>query len=156
MTGIIRRLKNIMLCGALFLGAPEAASASVQQRPVEQRDSLLEARTSEVAARLRCPVCQGVSIQDSPAELAQEMRSVVREQLRAGKTPAEVEAYFVASYGEWVLLEPRASGLNLLLYLLPVVLVLGGVALVVKAVRRWTGTPRRRTATVASDSSQRQ
>jgi cytochrome c-type biogenesis protein CcmH len=84
------------------------------------------------------------------------MRSVVREQLRAGKTPAEVEAYFVASYGEWVLLEPRASGLNLLLYLLPVVLVLGGVALVVKAVRRWTGTPRRRTATVASDSSQRQ
>jgi cytochrome c-type biogenesis protein CcmH len=140
MTCGIRRLKYILLSGALLLGATEAAAANAQQRPGEPRDSLLEARTSEVAGRLRCPVCQGVSIQDSPAELAQEMRSVVREQLRAGKTPAEVEAYFVASYGEWVLLEPRASGLNLLLYLLPVVLVLGGVALVVKAVRRWTGS----------------
>ena len=134
----VRRLRLLLPVGALLLLAAGCATDAVPALG-QQRDSLLEARTSEVASQLRCPVCQGVSIQDSPSELAQQMRSVVREQLAAGKTPSEIKAYFVASYGEWVLLEPRARGLNILLYVLPVVLLLGGVALVAKAVRRWTG-----------------
>lgn len=91
-----------------------------------------------MAATLRCPVCQGESIQDSPSALAQDMRAVVRDQLRAGKTPGEVKAYFVSKYGEWVLLEPTKTGLNILLYVLPVVLVVGGLVLVGVLVRRWT------------------
>lgn len=105
---------------------------------VTAADSALEARTTAVAATLRCPVCQGESIQDSPSELAQEMRGVVRDQLRAGKTPDEVKAYFVSRYGEWILLEPAMTGLNVLLYVFPVLLVLGGLALVVVLVRRWS------------------
>ena len=106
----------------------------------EAADADLEARTTALASTLRCPVCQGESIQDSPADLAQDMRALVREQLRAGKTPEEVKAYFVGRYGEWILLEPRMSGLNILLYVFPVILVLGGLAFVVVLVRKWSAS----------------
>lgn len=105
----------------------------------QQADSaVLEALTSAVAAQLRCPVCQGLSIEDSPTELALEMRAVVRDQLAAGSTPDEVRAYFVSKYGEWILLEPKPEGFNLAVYLLPVVALLFGGGMVVLAVRRWT------------------
>jgi len=72
------------------------------------------------------------------------MRAVVRDRLRSGETPDQVKAYFVSRYGEWILLEPTMTGLNILLYVLPVVLVIGGLAIVAFLVRRWTasdGTP---------------
>jgi cytochrome c-type biogenesis protein CcmH len=112
-------------------------------------DSALEARTTEVASTLRCPVCQGESIQDSPAELARQMRDLVRDKLRAGESPESIRAYFVSRYGEWILLEPAMKGLNVVLYALPIILVIGGLALVFVLVRRWTATP----ATPPSDSS---
>lgn len=112
------------------------APALVQRPPV---DSVrLEQRTSAVASELRCPVCQGLSIQDSPSELALQMRAVVRDQLAAGRTPDEVKRYFVEKYGEWILLEPEARGFNVLIYVLPVAAVLLGAAAVVVAVRRWS------------------
>ena len=110
--------------------------------PTNAADSLLEARTNEVASTLRCPVCQGESIQDSPSTLAQQMKSVVRERLRSGESPQQVKAYFVARYGEWILLEPRWTGLNIALYLVPVVLIIGGLLLVVRLVRKWTKNAR--------------
>jgi len=100
-------------------------------------DPELEALTREVAGALRCPVCQGLSINDSPAELAVQMKDVIRDQLAAGRTPEEVKAYFIARYGEWVLLEPEPSGINLLVYVLPLAALLGGAALIALAVRRW-------------------
>jgi cytochrome c-type biogenesis protein CcmH len=127
---VIRRV----LAGAgfviLWLTCPAGAQSNA--------DSTLEARTSAVAAMLRCPVCQGESIQESPSELAQQMRAVVRERLKAGETPEQVKAYFVSRYGEWILLEPRMTGLNVIIYVLPVLLVVGGLLLVVFLVRRWT------------------
>ena len=101
-------------------------------------DADLEARTTAVASTLRCPVCQGESIQDSPSQLAQQMRAVVRDRLRSGESPEQVKAYFVGRYGEWILLEPRMTGLNIVLYVLPVILVLGGLAFVAMLVRKWT------------------
>lgn len=98
----------------------------------------LERRTSAIASELRCPVCQGVSVEDSPTELARQMRAVVRDQLAAGRTPDEVRQYFVDKYGEWILLEPKASGFNLLVYVLPWLAMLAGLAVIVFAVRRWT------------------
>ncbi len=106
-------------------------------------DSALEARTTALASELRCPVCQGNSIQDSPSELAQEMRSVIRDQLRAGKTPDEVRAYFLAKYGEWILLAPKAEGFNLVVYLVPLFAVLVGGAVVWRTVRKWTAQGQR-------------
>ena len=66
------------------------------------------------------------------------MRSLVREQLAAGRTPDEVKAYFVSRYGEWILLAPKASGFNLLAYAGPLLVVLGGAIVIALAVRRWT------------------
>ncbi len=127
---------------AFFLTAPAGtqstgprASSPSTRTPA---DSALEAQTSAVAATLRCPVCQGESLQDSPSALAQQMRAVVRDRLRAGETPDQVRAYFVSRYGEWILLEPKMTGLNVALYLLPVLLIVGGLVLVVFLVRRWT------------------
>jgi cytochrome c-type biogenesis protein CcmH/NrfF len=122
-----------MLAGlllALFTVAPAQQPAyTPNQTAGDQTDVELEARTRAVASMLRCPVCQGESIQDSPSELAREMRAVVRDQLAEGKTEAEVKAFFVEGYGEWVLLAPPARGFNLLLYILPgVALVAGGTA----------------------------
>ena len=116
-------------------GAPAPQPTASAAQP---EDPALEARVLELAAELRCPVCQGESIQDSPAELAQQMRAVVRDQLRAGRTPEEIKAYFVERYGEWILLEPKMTGLNIALYAFPVLLVIGGLAFVAVMVRRWT------------------
>ena len=143
-----RRLGKAVAILAVCLTLPAAAARAAAQEAAAPRsaasaaeDSVLEARTTEVASTLRCPVCQGESIQDSPSELAQDMRAVVREQLRDGKTPEEIKAYFVSKYGEWILLEPTMTGLNVLLYVFPVFLVLGGLAIVVFLVRRWTAAP---------------
>lgn len=118
--------------------APMAASVAFQGAPT---DSALEAQTAQVASQLRCPVCQGLSIQDSPSELSQQMRAVVKDQLRAGRTPDQVKAYFISKYGEWILLEPRPAGFNLLVYALPILLILAGLGVIIAAVRKWTRPP---------------
>jgi len=137
------RLYTRALCAVAFVlltGASVQQPQQIGQQAANQMgtDSVLEARTSAVAAQLRCPVCQGLSIQDSPSELSQQMRSLVRDQLAEGKSPEQVKAYFVSKYGEWILLEPVARGFNTLVYLLPLLIVVGGGALIVVVVRRWT------------------
>ena len=100
-------------------------------------DEALEEQVRAVASQLRCPVCQNLSVGDSPSELAQEMRGVIREQLQAGKTPEEVKAYFTSKYGDWILLSPRPRGLNLLVWLGPFAAVGLGLAIAIRAARRW-------------------
>ncbi len=115
--------------------APPTAKAGV---PAPGVDAALDARVKAIASRLRCPVCQGESIQDSPAELSAQMKTLVREQLAAGKSDAAVMDYFVQKYGQWILLEPRAEGINLLVYWLPVAFLVCGAGVIVLAVRKWT------------------
>jgi cytochrome c-type biogenesis protein CcmH len=93
-------------------------------------------RVRDIASGLRCPVCQNLSVADSPSRLAGEMRSEIESQLQAGRTPDEVRAFFVERYGEWVLLAPTREGLNLLPWLVPVVGVVLGVGLWVYLLRR--------------------
>jgi cytochrome c-type biogenesis protein CcmH len=81
----------------------------------------IDEQTQNIAKELRCVVCQNLSVADSPSEMAQQMRGVVREQLEAGKTPQEVKDFFVSKYGDWVLLAPKTRGFSLLLWLLPFV-----------------------------------
>lgn len=97
----------------------------------------LDARVREIAAQLRCPVCQNLSVADSPSELAQEMRGVIREQLQGGKTPEEIKGYFTSKYGDWILLSPRPRGLNLLVWLGPFAAAGLGLAVAFQAARRW-------------------
>jgi cytochrome c-type biogenesis protein CcmH len=97
----------------------------------------LDAKVRALARQLRCPVCQNLSVADSSSELARDMRELIRAELKAGKTPEEVKAYFVSKYGEWILLSPRPRGLTLLLWLGPFAGALAGLAAALVAVRRW-------------------
>lgn len=129
----------------LLVALAQATGSDASSQPI---DSIkLENRTREVASQLRCPVCQGLSINDSPSELALEMKALVRDQLAAGRSPDEVRGYFIEKYGEWVLLEPDPRGVNLLVYLLPVLAVAAGGLIVWRAVRRWTAAPGRASST---------
>jgi cytochrome c-type biogenesis protein CcmH len=105
-----------------------------------------EEEVQVIASQLRCVVCQNLSVADSPSEMAGQMRDLIRERLQAGDRPAEVMAYFVQRYGDWVLLAPPARGLNLVLWLAPFAAVAGGLALVLtlaRRSRRRAGTPDR-------------
>jgi cytochrome c-type biogenesis protein CcmH len=113
----------------MFLLIPAAALWAQQQSPEEQ--------VRAIAAGLRCVVCQNLSVADSPSEMAQQMRGSIREQLQQGKTPEEINAYFVSKYGEWVLLAPTPQGFSLLLWVLPYATVILGIVLVIFVARRW-------------------
>lgn len=128
----------LVVVGIRPLPAQQTAPAPAADQSAVVRATELDRLTDQVASELRCVVCQGLSIQDSPSALAQEMRSLVREQLATGKSPDEVKEYFVAKYGEWVLLQPKARGFNLVVYLMPVALFLGGAAFIFFTARRWT------------------
>ena len=98
----------------------------------------IDEQARNIAQELRCVVCQNLSVADSPSEMAQQMRGVVREQLRAGKTPQEVKDFFVSKYGEWVLLAPTTRGFSLLVWVLPFVVLVLGIALALWLLRRWS------------------
>jgi cytochrome c-type biogenesis protein CcmH len=108
-------------------------------------DPALEARARALSAQLRCMVCQNQSIDDSNAELAKDLRVLVRERITAGDTDEAVVDYVVSRYGEFVLLSPRFEMKTLLLWGAPIVLLLAGVsAMIIFARRRSgkaTGTP---------------
>ena len=89
----------------------------------------LEQQTQEIAAGLRCPVCQGLSVADSPSEMAINMKAEVRDMLARGYTRDQIEAHFVRSYGEFVLLKPKFEGVNALVWILPVVALVAGAFL---------------------------
>jgi len=88
-----------------------------------------------VAAEIRCPKCQALSIADSGAQSAQAMREEARSLLAAGYTREQVVGYFEQRYGEFVLLEPRARGLNLIVWGAPASIVVVGALLVVRRLR---------------------
>jgi len=89
-------------------------------------DPALEARARALSAQLRCMVCQNQSIDDSDADLARDLRILVRERLTAGDSDREVIDFVVARYGEFVLLKPAFSARNALLWATPLILLLAG------------------------------
>jgi cytochrome c-type biogenesis protein CcmH len=97
----------------------------------------LEDRTREIATELRCVVCQNLSVADSPSEMAQQMRAIVREQVEAGKSSEEIKSFFVSKYGEWVLLKPKTTGFSLVLWILPYTVLILGVIAGLWFIRRW-------------------
>jgi len=115
-------------------------------------DPALEARARTISAELRCMVCQNQSIDDSNAELARDLRILVRERLTAGDSDRQVLDYIVSRYGEFVLLKPRWSEKTWVLWAMPAgLLVIGAAALFVFALRRG-GKP---AGTVLSEEEQR-
>lgn len=102
-------------------------------------DAALEKRARSISAELRCMVCQNESIDDSNAELARDLRLLVRDRLKAGDTDEQVRDFIVARYGEFVLLKPRLSAHTALLWGFPVIVLLVGGAAILFASRGKTG-----------------
>ena len=120
---------------AVLLLAAAVVAVSVAFAAISARSGSLDDRARAIEAQLRCPTCQGLSIADSPATSAAQMRSLVREQLVAGATDDEVRAFFVARYGRWILLDPPPSGPDLALWLAPVAILALGVVVVLRRIR---------------------
>ncbi|PND28487.1 cytochrome c-type biogenesis protein [Sinorhizobium sp. M4_45] len=99
-------------------------------------DPALEARARAISAQLRCMVCQNQSIDDSNAELAKDLRLLVRERLKNGDSDEAVISYVVSRYGEFVLLNPRFEAKTLVLWGMPAILLVAGIVTLVLAARR--------------------
>jgi cytochrome c-type biogenesis protein CcmH len=113
----------LALVAALLLGGP-AFSADVAEDPLERQ-------VMDIAKDLRCAVCQNQPVSESNAELARDMRVIIREQLEAGRSREEIVDYFVQRYGDYVLMKPPFDYLGALLWVAPPLLLflLGGFAL---------------------------
>jgi cytochrome c-type biogenesis protein CcmH len=140
---LVARCSLLVLVLLLVMGqkAPEAEQfvGPPQGQPVT--GAALDARAASLSAQLRCPVCQGLAIADSPSEMAINMRRQVRELAGRGFTDEQILRYFEQSYGQFVLLKPKFQGVNSLVWLLPVaVLLFGGLLVFVKA-RNLTAAP---------------
>ncbi len=133
---MIRRFAAIMLL--LLLATPVFAV-----NPDEVlSDPALEARARHLSAELRCLVCQNQSIDDSNAELAKDLRVLLRQRLQAGDTDSQVLDYVVSRYGEFVLLNPRLTARTVLLWASPAIfLAIGGAVLLLSLRRRRPAGP---------------
>ncbi|MCK6506108.1 cytochrome c-type biogenesis protein CcmH [Myxococcota bacterium] len=112
--------------------------------PPPASDAETDATTAVVSDGLRCPVCQGLSVNDSPADGARAMKARIRELVAMGYSQEQIEDYFVARYGTWVLLAPPAERQHWAVYLAPVVFLGGGLAVI-----GWSYRNRRTAAPVA-------
>ncbi len=123
----------LLLALPLLLAGPALAVRPDEILP----DPALEARARDISTGLRCLVCQNQSIDDSDAELARDLRLIVRERLVAGDSDAEVREFLVARYGEFVLLNPVFAPHTLLLWIAgPAALLVGGIAILFVVRRR--------------------
>ena len=118
------------------------AGAAFAVQPDEMLDDpVLEDRARELSKGIRCLVCRNESIDESNAELARDLRILVRERLVDGDSDAEVIDFLVSRYGEYVLLTPRATGANLLLWWAAPILFVSGLGIALLYVRGRRGTP---------------
>jgi len=120
---------------AVLLAALLGQGYAPTRQGLDPLDAEREVRVMRLGKQLRCAVCQGVAISDSPASMARAQLDKVRELVAQGQTDEQVLAYFVERYGEWVLLEPTTGGLNLLLWTGPLLLLGVGLAVIVLQAR---------------------
>jgi cytochrome c-type biogenesis protein CcmH len=109
-----------------------AAALAFAARPHEVT---ADERIDQITTELRCPVCQGLSVKDSTSETARQMRDLVAQRVREGKTTQEIEAEFRAAYGDWIFLAPPVASWSGLVWLVPVAALAAGLVLVTGRLR---------------------
>ncbi len=115
------------------LGVERAALGKPQGTPLTGEE--LARVTEEIASVMRCPVCQALSVADSPTASAMAMKEEVRRFLATGYTRAQILDYFEQAYGEFIRLEPKPQGFNLTVWIAPIAAILLGLALVARRLR---------------------
>jgi len=126
MTAVLAALLATMPAASVFAVNPSEVLA----------DPLLEKRAREISKNLRCIVCQNQSIDDSDADLARDLRLLVRDRLLQGESDSEVIEYIVTSYGDFVLLKPPMKGTTYALWFGPLLFAAGGIAATFIYIRR--------------------
>jgi len=146
MKPIIPLMFFLLMISPTFLGATV----------VEEKE--LELKLRAVAKTLRCAVCQNESIWESNAELARQMKGIIREKLEQGQSSQEIENYFLSRYGDYILLKPQKKGLNWLLWGGPFVLLFVGGIMLYRTLGRWVHENQQRASDVIPpiDESSRQ
>lgn len=130
-----------VIVAVLLLGLTSPLLADSSLPPSEWSDRQLpnasqEAEAKALMAELRCLVCQGQSIADSDAELAGDMRAMVRERIAAGESPEEIRSWLVERYGDWVTFAPPVKPLTWPLWAAPLILLAIGAALAARRLRK--------------------
>ncbi len=128
----MRRLAAVL---ALVLAGVPALAAAPSLTPAE------EARAEAIGGNLRCIVCQGESVEESNASLAADIRHIIRQQIAAGRTNHQIMQWMTARYGDFIRLDPPFNRLTLLLWSVPVLAPLAGLAAALAARRRRTEPP---------------
>lgn len=141
----MRRLAALLLA-ALPLAAAAQAPEGPDPRTVVGEPAgapltgaRLEAEAERIASLLRCPSCQGLSVEDSPTEIALQMRAQVHDMVERGFTEEQILGYFESSYGEFVRLQPPLRGINWLVWLAPIAALLAGAWVVARTLRAPAG-----------------
>jgi cytochrome c-type biogenesis protein CcmH len=125
----MKRVSTLILM-FISLAAPAIAK---EAKPVE--DPQIEQRMQALTQQLRCLVCQNETLADSRADLAEDLRKEIREQMKAGKTDQEIIAFLTQRYGDFVLYNPPVKATTYLLWFGPFVLLLGGTLLLYRYVK---------------------
>jgi len=118
--------------------APNTAPSATAV-PAGPRASIDPPEVIALGRELRCPVCQGMPVGESPSDTAQAMMQRIRELYAEGQSPEAIRDYFVARYGEWVLLEPKGEGFDILVWVLPPLALVLGLVLLVLCTRKGRG-----------------
>lgn len=129
-------MKRALMIVALILAAVPGPVSAVAVDEAVLEDTVQEERARALMKGLRCLVCQNQSIDESDADLARDLRILVRERIALGETDDQVTAYLVARYGDWILLQPPVKPQTLILWVGPPAMVLIGLIIVVVARRR--------------------
>ena len=128
------------------LKVPDAAQFVGQPKGTPLTGDVLFKRTHEVGSLIRCPVCQGRAIADSPSEMAVNMKEQVRELLARGYTEEQILKYFELSYGQFVLLKPKFEGVTGIVWVLPLIALAIGAAVLFFKFRKLEHAPASATA----------
>lgn len=134
---------------AVFAAAPAAGQDAAPARGTTGAEALApvaltpaqEELAAEIESELKCPVCRSQSVRTSRSFMAQDMSRRIRQMVAEGRSKEEIRDYFVARYGDYILLSPRKEGFAWTVWLLPFALVLGGGATIVAVARRWKSRP---------------
>lgn len=127
---------------AALLTAPVQAGSRMAAAPlanVQLADPEQEKQARSLMETVRCLVCQGQSIADSDADMAGDMRALIRERIQKGESPEQVRAWLVERYGDWVTYAPPQHGVAAILWALPAILILIGGVVAAGRIRRRRG-----------------
>lgn len=134
----IRRWGPWIVVAVVAFSALSVAAFGTRTAPTAQD------RVSSLSRTVKCPVCSGESAAESNAPASQEIRRQIAEQVQQGQSDDEIRSFYAAKYGQAVLLTPSASGVNVLVWILPVVALAIGIAALAIVFRRWSSMPQER------------